>query len=569
MWFSILPYKVLDVPDLAIESMLEAIQEMETYIRTAFGISDKCYGNDPFEAPPIRVMQGNGAGPAGWTSVFRPMVECMKAAGFGYEHWSVIKRCAITLVCFTFVDDATLVHSNNDPRIPTEIVLQEAQEALNTWEGLLLATGGHLAPEKSYWYLLEIIRDRGKWRFASKTSHPGELYLNNGTFTNKQLEPSQPQEALGIMCSLDGSMKAELKYLRGKVDKWCDAVRTKKILAGGAWYCLTSTIMKTIEYPLPATSSTQAQLDSLMCPILKVALNKCCVQNNLPRKLVYGTLKSRGLALKYPWWLQLIFHLQQILSHCHRLTPSWDLLNDNIELVQYYVGSQVPFWELPFQDYGHLAPEGWVKCTWKAMDDTPLTIKGPDIVEKLLRPHDVFLADAFVEFEYSTEDQLTLQDCRMHLGVTSLAQISTACGSRITVEAWKGQKLTTVHKTTGIQTYKPVAKHWNLWRSALTEAFLHPNLDRLPLRQQLGVWHTGPDQQWIWWKHQTSNTLYEHRQSGEWFCWSFARVWHHQRKYNNPTPAATDTVPENMHQGNNLHFLLMSQCSPLRCLQLL
>ena len=184
------------------------------------------------------------------------------------------------------------------------------------------------------------------------------------------------------------------------------------------------------------------------------------------------------------------------------------------------------------------------------MDDTPLTIKGPDIVEQLLRPHDVFLADAFLEFEYSTEDQLTLQDCRMHLGVSSLAQITTACGSRITLEAWKGQKLTTVHKTKGIQTYRPVAKHWELWRSALTKAFLHPNLERLPLRRQLGLWYTGSDPRWIWWKHQPSNTLFEQRQSGEWFCWSFARVWHHHRKYNNPTLTESDTIPTNMHRAS-------------------
>jgi hypothetical protein len=68
----------------------------------------------------------------------------------------------MSIVCFAFVDNTDLFHAPRNPDTPTNQILQEAQEALNLWEGLLTTTGGALAPEKSYWYLVEVVRDKGK-----------------------------------------------------------------------------------------------------------------------------------------------------------------------------------------------------------------------------------------------------------------------------------------------------------------------------------------------------------------------------------------------------------------------
>lgn len=119
----------------------------------------------------------------------------------------------------------------------------------------------------------------------------------------------------------------------------------------------------------------------------------CGLQRKFPKKLLYGPTNARGLGVKDPYWLQLIFHLQAILRHSNRNTPSCDLHNENIEMVQTYVGSDQPFWEMPFEQYGHLAPEGWIKHTWKAMADTGITLRGPNIAVPTKRANDVHLMD--------------------------------------------------------------------------------------------------------------------------------------------------------------------------------
>ena len=172
-------------------------------------------------------------------------------------------------------------------------------------------------------------------------------------------------------------MQDEVRYLRGKAIKWADALRTKKLQPSEAWYCLAATIMKTIEYPLMATTMTRRQIDTIMQPILQAALRKCRIQNRLPWKLVYDTLRARGLGLKDPFITQLIQHLQAILRHANRDTPSQVLHQENMELVQLHIGSTRNFWELPFKQYGCLAPKGWMKHTWECLDSTLLSLLGP------------------------------------------------------------------------------------------------------------------------------------------------------------------------------------------------
>jgi hypothetical protein len=103
-------------------------------------------------------------------------------------------------------------------------------------------------------------------------------------------------------------MKDQVEYLRGKAVAWSDALRTKRLTPGEAWYCLNSTIMKTIEYSLMATTISKDEMAYIMAPILSAALPKSKIQSRMPRDLVYGTLESRGLGIHNPWHTQHIFN---------------------------------------------------------------------------------------------------------------------------------------------------------------------------------------------------------------------------------------------------------------------
>ena len=121
----------------------------------------------------------------------------------------------------------------------------EAQQALHLWEDLIRATGGALAPEKSYWYLLEVCNRNGQWVLSTDLDNDLSLQLKDGHQVQR-LPPTTSKEALGIQVRPDGSMEDEVEYLKQKVAKWCDGIRTRKLTGYEAWYCLSSTIMKII-----------------------------------------------------------------------------------------------------------------------------------------------------------------------------------------------------------------------------------------------------------------------------------------------------------------------------------
>ena len=161
--------------------MIETIQTMDHYVRTAFGDSEGAYGPEQDNAPAQGILQGNGAGPAGWFAISTVLIQALRDAGYGMQEWSIIKQRAVCVTCFAFVDDTDLIHVNHDRSVTTGALIEEAQKALHLWEDLLTATGGALAPNKSYWYLVEVIWKDQKWQYATAEDCPGNLSLRDGT----------------------------------------------------------------------------------------------------------------------------------------------------------------------------------------------------------------------------------------------------------------------------------------------------------------------------------------------------------------------------------------------------
>jgi len=217
-------------------------------------------------------------------------------------------------------------------------------------------------------------------------------------------------EALGIQTRPDGKMQDERDCLLQKASQWAEAVRAKQLSQSETWYCAQSTIMKTLEYPLVATSLSRSDVDTIMAPILKAILPKLGIQKKIPHSLLYGSTSVQGFNLKDPWVTQLVEHLQATMLHQYRDAPSADLHVENMELLQCHVGSAVPFWELTFDLYGCLAPRSWMKATWEHLDKTPLTLKGPKFTISPKQARNDYLMDIFVQHDFDLETLRVLNE---------------------------------------------------------------------------------------------------------------------------------------------------------------
>jgi hypothetical protein len=90
-------------------TMLTAIQQMQFFLRTAFGDSKQAVGSK-IHVKTQGIMQGNGASPAGWTVVSIVILGAHKAEGHGATFLYPVSQQQKDLACILYVDDNDLIH---------------------------------------------------------------------------------------------------------------------------------------------------------------------------------------------------------------------------------------------------------------------------------------------------------------------------------------------------------------------------------------------------------------------------------------------------------------------------
>ena len=77
-----LVFQSFGVGEKSVTAMLEAIEEMKNFLRTAYGDS-KDFAGSTIEVKTQGLCQGNGAAPAGWCVISTTILQCHKRKGYG------------------------------------------------------------------------------------------------------------------------------------------------------------------------------------------------------------------------------------------------------------------------------------------------------------------------------------------------------------------------------------------------------------------------------------------------------------------------------------------------------
>jgi hypothetical protein len=159
--------------------MFGTLAKVKHYIRTTYGDLTTSYSF--IEIPFQGIHLGNSAGPDTWLLVSIPITNIMKTAGFEFRVRTVILGDAFFFVCYTFVDDNDVVHSCLYTNISnyTANLVAKMQQAADTWEGGLRASGVALVPTKSYWFLIHFVFKQKRWRYARLDDTPGNVNIRD------------------------------------------------------------------------------------------------------------------------------------------------------------------------------------------------------------------------------------------------------------------------------------------------------------------------------------------------------------------------------------------------------
>ena len=502
----------IGVPIASIVSMFDSIRRMTHCVRTAFGESEGTYGGDTVPEEYITfiqgLLQGNGAGPQIWSILSSTIFDALRGKGYGLHFVTAITKELFHLVGFSYVDDCDLATNNSTVQLTHSMM----QAALTEWEELIKVTGGCLVPDKSSWYLVDYIWKRGKWICIDAKTDEMDLVAttkDGQQVSLKYMLSHQAMSMLGVYLAPDGNNKDQIKHLRKTTSRWASCIRTGHASAREAWVAINTTITKTVQYCLPATTLTQKDCDFIMAPIFGKAFPKAGLPGNLPKAVRYGTIDSGGVGIQDPFLLQGSHRVSYLVHHLWKQTPTGNLLRLSLEKLQVEAGYTSDFFARPYPlVLKHLVTQSWIRDCLVFMYDHDIQL--PGILTPLLPrcEGDKGLMELFSKHTSDTSTLRALNRCRMQKSIFFFSDIVNASGKALSKEAMTKERIRN-NKYAFRSKHHTSATDWTIWRKFLITLCAN---DNYTLGQPLGPWTVHLSDyhlQWQFFFDPSTNTLYD------------------------------------------------------------
>ena len=159
-------FQAFGVSELTSAAMLKTIQEMQFFLRTAFGDS-KSAAEIHIEIKTQGLCQGNGAAPAGWAVVSIVILQAHTTQGHGATFCCPLSGTRSALAAILYVDDSDVIHLRMDTTESVEEVHLQLQDSVLSWGNLLFATRGSLKPAKCFYHIISFDwKPDGTWQYA-------------------------------------------------------------------------------------------------------------------------------------------------------------------------------------------------------------------------------------------------------------------------------------------------------------------------------------------------------------------------------------------------------------------
>ena len=224
-----------------------------------------------------------------------------------------------------------------------------------------------------------------------------------GRWEFERLPVNKALEILGVMIAPDGNSRDQVKKLRGITEEWASAARSRHIRPTEAWEYYQTTVRKSLEYPLAATTLNKKQCRHIEAPALQAGLKQSGLPSNLPRELVNGPKSMQGLGSTDLYFVQGEKHLQVLLDHGHEDSITGNHLRAGIEAHKLELGVGGSLFTKDFEIFRDYATDTWWTCTWEFLWESKIRVeeRTPDLC--IQHEGDSFLMESFIDAAYSGE----------------------------------------------------------------------------------------------------------------------------------------------------------------------
>jgi hypothetical protein len=372
------------------------------------------------------------------------------------------------------------------------MVTQKMQRLINKWNQLVGVTGGILAPQKSWWYLVTYKYHKGKW-IATDPSDDYRLHIkdsHNQQVDIQRISVNTGINMLGVHLASDGNIANHLDMLRNKADKWAATMTECRANKNEIWTALHRTIPFSIGYSLPAVTFSKEHCRYVMTPIYKCGLPQTGISSTIPLAIRHGPQTMGGLGLMDPYLRMGIGQIESFISNRWLRTPTGTLFEIALDDIALEMGLQDPFSSRARlkQGLGYITTPSWIKHMFTFAADNNIMINVEGVGFHPQRVADKTIMDWAVRYTRHIPTLQSINRVRMYLNVVWLSDIATA----------DGRHLDTRFFTEGTcfpsrNNYRWPMKHhtntadWRRWRCMARELCEDNNWT---LRDALGPWTT-------------------------------------------------------------------------------
>jgi hypothetical protein len=193
----------------------------------------------------------------------------------------------VGFVGYSFVDDTDLGICGKHLTDHAEVAA-DMQRSIDCWEGGLRATGGAIAPEKTFWYLIDYKWTNGIPSYKSVTECPAEISVKDmyGVVqTIRRCPVNHAERTLGIYLAPDGGDSTQETVLQNKSVAWANSLRSSSLPRSLAIQAYSTTTAQTLAYPTVATCLSRQRIASIQGPAMISALQTAGVGKDIPAVL--------------------------------------------------------------------------------------------------------------------------------------------------------------------------------------------------------------------------------------------------------------------------------------------
>ena len=385
-----------------------------------------------------------------------------------------------------------------------------AQISATTYQQAVQQTGGAIRPDKCRWYSITFKWVSSNWKYVNKTDvEPIKIEDSNGNLCPiQQLDNRTGWKGLGIIAAPNGKWKDHVEYLvKEKIAPWNASIKNSYLEKHDVYRAAFTSIFKSIDYTLPATSMTSNECKLINIQLHKSYLSRIGIDSHLPLAYRYSPLQYQGLNSLDVETKQFIEKLKIFITHAGTDTQLGTSIKIMLENITLMIGVNKSIFDVSFKDYGYLAEIGWIQQLWETSQQYGIKICGSYITTNSNRINDYALMEKILESDlYNKDDIMAINKCRIYLQVQNLSDITNGQGNMISYCAKNHIKdLDRISKYNWPNQAKPSKQEWEVWDDALLHVWAETEM--LTINPTLGEWINTPFLT-SWYYDEEHSTLY-------------------------------------------------------------